>query len=218
LRRRGEAQSFGMTPNIAELTDHTLLKPETTSVEISQLCEEAKKGKCWSVCVNPYWIPTVKQRLNGSGVRICTVIGYPLGATLSKAKAQEATDAVEAGADEIDMMLNTGAAKEGHWNFIEHEIHDVVSAARGKTVKVILDTRYLNEAEVAEAGKRIVAGGAHFVAAWSGLGDLANVIRLIRKTVGSSFGVKACAVPDHAAAEALLQAGANRLGTSGRIF
>jgi deoxyribose-phosphate aldolase len=210
-----------MTENIAELIDHTLLKPEATITEITALCVEAKEYGFWSVCVNPYWIPNVKQLLAESQVKICSVVGFPLGATLSKAKAHETVDAVEAGADEIDMVMNIGAALEGHWDFIEHEIHEVVSAARGRLVKVILETCLLDNAQIIEVSKRVVSGGAHFVKTSTGFsksGATVEVVKLIRQTVGCNFGIKASGgVRDRATAEAMLAAGASRLGTSASV-
>jgi deoxyribose-phosphate aldolase len=210
-----------MTQNIAELIDHTLLKPDATVTEISQLCDEAKKFGFFSVCVNPYWIPTVKKLLADSPVKICTVIGFPLGATLSKAKAQETKDVIEEGADEIDMVLNVGAAKEKHWDFIEHEIHEIVSVAQGRTVKVILETCLLSDQEIVEACRRTVAARAHFVKTSTGFskgGATVEAIHLMRKTVGCQFGVKASGgIRDRATAEAMLEAGASRLGLSASV-
>jgi deoxyribose-phosphate aldolase len=210
-----------MTENIASLIDHTLLKPEATITDITQLCTEAKQFGFYSVCINPYWIPSVNKLLGDSAVKICTVIGFPLGATLSKAKAQEARDVVEAGADELDMVINQGAAKEGHWDFIEHEIHEVVSVAQGRTVKVILETCQLTNDEIVQACERTVKAGAHFVKTSTGFaksGASVEAVKLMRKTVGCAFGVKASGgIRDRATAEGMLLAGANRLGLSASV-
>jgi deoxyribose-phosphate aldolase len=210
-----------LTENIHSLIDHTLLKPDATIREISQLCVEAVEHRFFSVCINPYWIPTARKLVVGTPVKVCTVIGFPFGASLSKAKAQETLAAIDAGADEIDMVLNIGAAKEGHWDFIEHEIHELVSAAKGKTVKVILETCLLKPAEIEEACRRAVSARAHFVKTSTGFsthGATIDAVKLMRKIVGCQFGVKASGgIRDRAAAEAMLAAGANRLGTSASI-
>lgn len=207
--------------DLASIIDHTLLKPDATIREIEQLCREAVEHKFASVCVNPYWIPTVKPLLNGSGVKVCTVIGFPLGASLSKTKIAETRDAIEAGADEIDMVMNVGAALEGHWNFIEHEIHDIVSVAQGKTVKVILETCLLDQARIVEACKAAERGGATYVKTSTGFsksGATVEAVKAMRGAVSCHIGVKASGgVRDRAAAEAMIEAGATRLGTSAGV-
>lgn len=210
-----------MTTNLASLIDHTLLKATATLSEITQLCAEAKTHGFFSVCVNPYWIPDCRHLLEGSSVKVCTVVGFPLGATLSKAKAAETKAAVDAGADEIDMVMNIGAAKEGHWDFIEHEIHEVVSSAQGRLVKVIFETCYLTLDEIKFASERTVNAKAQFVKTSTGFGTAGATvehIKLMRETVGCTFGVKASGgVRDRATAEAMLAAGANRLGLSASV-
>lgn len=206
---------------IATLIDHTLLKPEATHAQIGTLCDEAKKHGFFSVCINPYWIVDAKKLLNGSGVKVCSVIAFPLGAGLPQSKMHAAQDAIKAGADEIDMVMNIGAAKEAHWNFIEHEIHEVVSAAQGKTVKVILETCLLTDTEIVESCKAAQKAGAHFVKTSTGFstgGATVHAVQLMRKTVGDKMGVKASGgISDKATAEALIHAGANRLGTSAGV-
>jgi deoxyribose-phosphate aldolase len=206
---------------IASIIDHTLLKPDATIREIEQLCREAVEHTFAAVCINPYWIPTVKPLLNGSGVKLCTVAGFPLGASLSKTKIAETRDAAEAGADEIDMVMNVGAALEDHWNFIEHEIHDVVSAAHGKTVKVILETCLLDPARIAEACKAAERGGANYVKTSTGFskgGATVEAVKTMRGAVSCHIGVKASGgIRDRAAAEAMIEAGATRLGTSAGV-
>jgi deoxyribose-phosphate aldolase len=207
--------------NLASLIDHTLLKPETTLPQIQKLCAEAKEHQFFSVCINPYWIVDAKKCLNGSGVKVCTVIAFPLGAGLPLSKMHAAQDAIKAGADELDMVLNIGAAKEAHWNFIEHEIHEVVSAAQGRTVKVILETCLLTDTEIVECCKAAQKAGAHFVKTSTGLntgGATVEAVRLMRQTVGDKMGVKASGgIKDKATAEAMVAAGANRLGTSSGV-
>jgi deoxyribose-phosphate aldolase len=210
-----------MTENIASLIDHTLLKPDATADQVRKLCEEAREHGFYSVCLNPYWLPTARKLLAGSAVKLCTVVGFPLGASLSKTKVQETAAVVEAGADEIDMVMNIGAARDGHWDFIRHEIHDVVSAAKGRPVKVILEISLLNEAQIRQACLTTVEAGAHFVKTSTGFaagGATVEAVKLMRKAVGCEFGVKASGgIRDRAAAERMIEAGATRLGTSASV-
>ncbi len=207
--------------NLNELIDHTLLASTATRHQIAQLCSEAREYRFFSVCVNPYWIADCRKLLEGSSVKVCTVVGFPLGATASRSKVAEARVAVEAGADELDMVLNIGAAKEGHWDFIEHEVHEVVSAAQGRLVKVILETAALTPEEIAAASKRVVAAGAHFVKTSTGFGSggaTVEAVKLMREAVGCRFGVKASGgIKTRAQAEALIEAGATRIGSSASV-
>lgn len=206
---------------LAPLIDHTLLKPDATKPQIDQLCAEASENGFASVCVNPYWIADARKRLEGSSVRVCTVIGFPLGATLSRAKIHEAADAISAGADELDIVMNIGAALEGHWNFIEHEIHDLVDVAAGRIVKVILETCLLNEDQIRHACEAATRGRAHFVKTSTGFsigGATVEVVRLMRASVPESMGVKASGgIRTAADAQSMVEAGANRLGTSNGV-
>jgi deoxyribose-phosphate aldolase len=206
---------------IASLIDHTLLKPDATRPHIEKLCQEAAEHTFFSVCINPYWIADAKHFLAGSQVKICTVVGFPLGATLPQSKAHAVEDALRTGADEIDMVLNIGAAKEHHWNFIEHEIHEVVSIAKGHVVKVILETCLLTPEEIVQASLAAQRAGASFVktsTGFNGPGATIEAVKLMRETVGSSTGVKASGgIRDLATAEAMIAAGANRLGTSNGV-
>ncbi len=208
--------------NLAKLIDHTLLKPDATLVEITQLCKEAIEQGFYAVCINSYWIPNARLLLQKSPVKIAVVVGFPFGATLPQVKAYETTAAVAAGADEIDMVMNLGAAREGHWEFIEHEIHSVVSAAHGRPVKVILETTSLTEAQIREACHRAVKGGAQFVKTSTGFGiggATVEAVQWMRETVGPSFGVKASGgIRTKAIAQALVAAGANRLGCSSSLL
>jgi len=207
--------------NLATLIDHTLLKPDATLPQIQKLCTEAREHGFFSVCVNPYWIADCKKALSGSPVKVCTVVGFPLGATLPQSKAHATTDAIKTGADEIDMVLNIGAAKEGHWNFIEHEVHEVVSAAQGRTVKVILETCLLTPEEITAACLAVKKAGAAFVKTSTGFstaGATLENVRRMRDAVGPDMGVKASGgIKDRATAEAMITAGANRLGTSSGV-
>jgi deoxyribose-phosphate aldolase len=207
--------------NLAALIDHTLLKADTTRPQIEILCAEAREYGFFSVCVNPYWIVDSKKLLQGSPIKVCTVVGFPLGATLPQSKTHATVDALRAGADEIDMVMNIGAAKEGHWNFIEHEVHEVVSAARGHVVKVILETALLTPEEITAASRAVQKGGATFVKTSTGFssgGATVEAVQQIREAVGPGLGIKASGgIKDRAFAEALVAAGATRLGTSSGV-
>ncbi len=208
-------------PSLASYIDHTLLKPEATIDQIEALCAEAKEHQFASVCINPYWIPTAKRALEGSDVKVCTVVGFPLGATLSHAKVHETQEAVIAGADEIDMVQNIAAAREGHWNFIEHEIHEMVSTAEGRTVKVILETCLLDDDQIRNCCRAAERAGAHFVKTSTGFstsGATVEHVRLMRESVSEHIGVKASGgIRDLATAQQMIDAGATRLGTSAGI-
>ncbi len=207
--------------NLAGLIDHTLLRSDATLPEIEKLCAEAQEHRFFSVCINPYWISSVRPILKGSDVKICTVVGFPLGATLPQAKAHETRDVVAAGADEIDMVLNIGAALEGHWNFIEHEVHEVVSKAKGLVVKVILETCLLNSEQIVAACLACERAGASFVKTSTGFsksGATVESVQIMNKTVGGRLGIKASGgVRNKEDAMAMLQAGATRLGTSAGV-
>jgi deoxyribose-phosphate aldolase len=207
--------------NIAQLIDHTLLKPDARLEDIKQLCREATEHNFYSVCINPYWINTAKSLLKGSEVKICTVCDFPLGASLPQNNAFAVAKAIAAGAHEIDMVMNIGAALDGHWNFVEHEIHEVVSIANGRPVKVILETCLLNDDQIREACKTSVRAGAAFVKTSTGFskaGATAEAVRLMRETVGPNIGVKASGgVRAAADAKAMIDAGANRIGSSAGV-
>ncbi|MGF1679407.1 MAG: deoxyribose-phosphate aldolase [Candidatus Methylacidiphilales bacterium] len=206
---------------IAPFIDHTLLKADATIGNIQTLCAEAREHGFAAVCINPYWIPTARQALMGSDVKICTVVGFPLGATLSHAKVHETQEAIVAGADEIDVVMNIAAALEAHWNFIEHEVHSLVSTAEGKVVKVILETCYLNEEQIRLSCQACERAGASFVKTSTGFGHAGATVehvRLMRSSVSERVHVKASAgIRDEATARAMLEAGATRLGTSSGV-
>ncbi|MDR1191930.1 MAG: deoxyribose-phosphate aldolase [Verrucomicrobiales bacterium] len=207
--------------NIAKLIDHTLLKPDARLDDIKQLCAEALTHGFHAVCLNPYWISTAKSLLKGGAVKICTVCNFPLGASLPQTNAIAVAKAIAAGAHEIDMVINIGAALDGHWNFIEHEIHEVVSIANGRPVKVIVETCLLNDAQIREACLAAVRAGADFVKTSTGFGKAGatvNAVKLMRATVGPGIGVKASGgIRTAADARAMLDAGASRLGTSAGV-
>lgn len=206
---------------LAGMIDHTLLKAEATALQIRRLCAEAVEHGFYSVCVNPRWIPLAVQSLGHAPVLPITVVGFPLGASLAGAKAREAREAVAAGAQEIDMVLDVGGAKSGFWDEVAGDIREVVAASGGKPVKVILETCYLSDDEIRRACAAAVAGGARFVKTSTGFGSggaSVGHIRLMRDCVGADLGVKASGgIRDTATALALVEAGASRLGCSASI-
>lgn len=208
--------------NIAKMIDHTLLKANTTKAQIVQLCEEAKEYGFASVCVNPTWVATAAELLKGTDVKVCTVIGFPLGANTPETKAFETKDAIEKGATEVDMVINIGALKDGDDELVERDIRAVVEAAKGKAlVKVIIETCLLSEEEKVRACRLAVQAGADYVKTSTGFstgGATVEDIALMRKTVGPNIGVKASGgVRDLQGAEAMIEAGATRIGTSSGV-
>ena len=206
---------------INKLIDHTLLKAFSTEEEIKKLFEEAKTYDFMSVCVNPTNIAFAKKQLEGSDVLVCTVIGFPLGANTSEVKVVETLDAIANGADEIDMVINVGQAKMHNYEYIQEEIRMVVSAAAGKTVKVIIETCYLTDEEKVECCKAAKAAGATFVKTSTGFGPAGATkedIALMRETVGPEMGVKAAGgVRNLDDLVAMVENGATRIGTSGGV-
>lgn len=205
-------------PSKAHLIDHTLLAPTATRDQVLSLCEEAKEAHFASVCVNPYWVPTAHEALQGSGLAVCTVIGFPLGATTTATKEAETRESVAHGANEIDMVMNLGLAKAGEWEGVQDDIRAVVEAADGALVKVILETCLLDNGEIVEACRRSVAAGAHFVKTSTGFstsGATEGAVRLMRETVGPDFGVKASGgIRTAEDFTRIVEAGANRIGAS----
>ncbi|NHC39387.1 deoxyribose-phosphate aldolase [Bacillus sp. MM2020_1] len=210
------------TTNIAAMIDHTLLKPEATRQQIESLCQEAKEYKFASVCVNPTWVSTAKELLQGSGVMVCTVIGFPLGATTYETKAFETKNAIEHGADEVDMVINIGALKDHNDELVEKDIRAVVEAAKGKAhTKVIIETSLLSQEEKIRACELSVKAGADFVKTSTGFstgGATAEDIALMRQTVGPDLGVKASGgVRNTEDVQKMIEAGATRIGASSSI-
>lgn len=207
--------------NVAAIIDHTLLKAEATEKDILKCCEEAKKYGFASVCIHPCHIKLAAEALNGSTVKIATVVGFPLGANLSSVKAFEAARAVEDGADELDMVINICALKQGNADYVESDIRAVVEAAKGAIVKVILENCYLTREEKILACKLCKKAGAHFVKTSTGLasaGALVEDVALMRETVGREMGVKAAGgIRTLASLKAMVEAGANRIGTSSGV-
>lgn len=208
--------------NIASYIDHTLLKPESTESQVIQLCKEAAEFKFASVCVNPTWVETAAAELAGTEVKVCTVIGFPLGASTPETKAFETTDAISKGAGEIDMVLNVGALKSGNTDHVKKDIEAVVNAAKGKAiVKVILETCLLTDEEKATASRLSKEAGADFVKTSTGFstgGATVEDVKLMRQTVGPDLGVKASGgVRSLEDVQAMIEAGATRIGASSGV-
>lgn len=211
-----------MDKKLAAMIDHTILKPEATEEQIKKLCSEAKEYGFCSVCINPCHVKLAAGLLKDSGVKVCTVIGFPLGASTTRIKALETEDAIADGAQEIDMVINVGALKGGRHSYVEDDIRAVVNAAAGKAlVKVILENCLLEKDEIAAACRICKRAGADFVKTSTGFnksGATVEDVRLMRETVGPDMGVKAAGgIRDHAAAAAMVNAGASRIGASESI-
>ena len=206
---------------LTPMIDHTLLKAVATKEQIVKLCEEARQYHFASVCVNPANVSLAAEQLKGSGVKVCTVIGFPLGANTSVVKAFEATDAIANGADEVDMVINVGAMKAGDTKLVYNDIKAVRDASAGKLLKVIIETCYLTDEEKVKACELSKKAGADFVKTSTGFGTggaTAEDVALMRKTVGPDMGVKASGgIRDAEAAAAMVKAGANRLGCSAGV-
>ena len=208
--------------SLAKTIDHTLLKAIGTADQVRELCAEARKFGFASVCVNPVWVPLCAKELAGSGVMVCTVIGFPLGANQSEIKAAEARLAVAQGAHEVDMVINIGAAKAGDWKAVEEDIKAVVAASAGKAkVKVIIETCYLSDAEKAKACEAAQRAGADFVKTSTGFGTggaTPEDVKLMKKAVGGKLQVKASGgVRTYHDAILMLDAGADRIGASSGV-
>jgi deoxyribose-phosphate aldolase len=210
-----------ITKEIASLIDHTLLKANATKEEIVKLCEEAKEYGFASVCVNPVYVNLCKQLLKGTNVKVCTVVGFPLGATTSNVKAFEAKEAVANGADEIDMVINIGALKSGNYQLVLDDIKAVREATRGKILKVIIETAYLTKEEKIKACELAKQAGADFVKASTGFapaGATVEDIALMKSVVGLKIGVKASGgIRTLEDALKMVKAGATRIGTSASV-
>ncbi len=201
--------------------DHTLLKADATSAQITKLCNEAKEYHFASVCVNTCYVPLCRELLKGTDTEVCCVVGFPLGAMATVSKAFETAQAVRDGADEVDMVINVGAAKEGNWKYVEDDIRAVVEAADGKLVKVIIEACLLSDEEKAEACRCAVRAKAHYVKTSTGFsthGATVEDVRLMKETVGDGALVKAAGgIRSYEDAMAMIEAGASRLGCSAGI-
>jgi deoxyribose-phosphate aldolase len=217
----GAGSSVDQPAAMAQLIDHTFLRPEATRQDIERLCREAKSARFYSVCVNPAWVACAAEQLQGSSVQVVAVVGFPLGANSSAAKAYEARDAVAAGASEIDMVLNLGALKEKNYTRVLEDIQGVVQAVQPVPVKVILETAALNEDQKIVASALAQAAGAAFVKTSTGFGGGGATeadVRLMRRIVGAQVGVKASGgVKTVSDVLKFVAAGANRIGTSSGV-
>ncbi len=205
----------------AKLFDHTILKADAGRDAVRKVCDEAKEYGFMSVCVNGYYTAYAAEQLKESGVKVCTVVGFPLGQMSLKAKAAEAAIAVEDGADEIDMVINVGALKDGLDDVVLSDIKAVKKACGSLVLKVIIETCLLNEEEKIRACRLAKEAGADFVKTSTGFstaGATAEDVALMRKTVGAGMGVKASGgIRDKETAMAMIEAGASRLGTSATV-
>ena len=201
--------------------DHTLLKQDATEEQIDRLLSEAKDYDFASVCVNPCWVAHAKSGLENTDVKVCTVVGFPLGATTSAVKAYETKEAIQNGADEIDMVINVGALKSGNAALVESDIRAVVEASGDKLVKVIIETCLLTDEEKVLACQLAQKAGADFVKTSTGFstgGATLPDVKLMRQTVGPDMGVKAAGgARSYADAVAFVEAGATRIGTSSGV-
>lgn len=211
-----------MDKNIAKMIDHTILKAFATENDVKQLCKEAKEYNFFSVCINPANIELAKKELEGSNVKVCTVIGFPLGANTSEVKAFETDDAIKKGADEVDMVINIAALKDKKYDYVLNDIKAVVDASNKRAlVKVIIETCYLNDEEKKIACELSVKAGADYVKTSTGFGTGGSTpedIKLMRDVVGPNIGVKASGgVRNQKDAKAVIEAGCSRIGASASI-
>lgn len=204
-----------------KLIDHTLLKADSTKEAITKLCEEAKEYDFASVCVNSSWVSYCKEQLKGSGVNVCSVVGFPLGAMCTKAKAFETQCVIEDGGDEVDMVMNIGALKEGNYELVLNDIKAVIEAAKGHCVKVILETCLLSEEEIRKACELCVEAKATFVKTSTGFstrGATVEDVKIMKSVVKDNAFIKAAggvrSVDD---LKAMVEAGASRIGTSSGV-
>ncbi len=206
---------------LAKYFDHTLLKSSATCADVEKICDEAIQYGFFGVCVNPVHVQMVKAKLSGSGVKTCSVVGFPLGANSTAVKAEEARLAVAEGADEVDMVINLGALVEGSFTFVERDIRAVVEAAGEAWVKVILETCLLDDNQIVTACELCKSAGAHFVktsTGFSGGGATVEHVSLIKKIVGDELLIKASGgIKNLAEVRAMLEAGADRIGASAGV-
>ncbi len=207
--------------NINRLIDHTLLKPDAKQEEIEKLCAEAIKYHFMSVCVNPCNVNLCAKLLKGSDVKVCTVIGFPLGANISKTKIEETKYCLENGASEIDMVINIGRLKDKDYDYVENEIREIKNVCKDNILKVILETCLLSDEEIVKACQLSQNAGADFVKTSTGFskgGATTHAVKLMRETVKDALGVKASGgIHSYEEAMAMVEAGANRIGASSGI-
>lgn len=208
--------------NLSKYIDHTILKPNASEDDVKRICDEAKEHNFASVCVNPSYVKYVSGSLQGTDIMTCAVIGFPLGATPKEVKAFEASNAIQNGAEEVDMVINVGYLKSKKYNEVEEDIKAVVDTAKGKAhVKVIIETCLLTDDEKVKACELSVAAGADFVKTSTGFstgGATIEDVKLMKKTVGNRAKVKASGgIRDYNTAVAMIEAGADRIGTSSGV-
>jgi len=209
------------TVNMAKLIEHTLLRPDAAETDILRLCNEAKRYGFFAVCVHPFFVKTVKALLLKSKIKISTVIGFPLGLTLAEVKVYESMQAVLNGADELDMVMNIGAAKSGNWKTVEKEISDVITATPDSIHKIIIETCYLTDDEKMNASLAAMNAGAEFIKTSTGFGPAGAVIKdveLIRSVTGGRTDIKAAGgIKTLKNVMEFINAGATRIGTSSGV-
>lgn len=207
--------------NLAKLIDHTILKPVATQEDVRRLCEEARQYGFFSVCINPFWVSYAKELLKGSDVKVCTVVGFPLGANTTAVKVYETQDALKNGADEIDMVINIGALKAQDYKTVLEDIKAVRQACLGHVLKVILETSQLTDEEKVKACELCAEAGADFVktsTGFTGGGATAPDVALMRKSIPSHMQVKASGgVRTREDFDAMVAAGATRIGASSGV-
>ncbi len=220
---QGEQRMPGSASSVARLIDHTLLKPGATRDQIAQLCDEARRYRFASVCVNPANVALCAQLLVGSGVPVCAVVGFPLGATPTEVKVFEAQQAIDAGASEADMVINIGALKSGDYEWVKRDVASVARAchARHVILKVIIEAALLTDEEKEVACQLAMAAGADFVKTSTGFGPggaTVEDVTLMRRVVGPTIGVKAAGgIRTYADAQKMIAAGATRIGASSGV-
>lgn len=207
--------------DLAKYIDHTLLKADATIESITMLCNEAAEHHFAAVCVNPVYVDLAAHLLAGTEVKVATVVGFPLGATFTDVKVHETKEAILRKADEIDMVINIAAVKAGQWDAVTEDIRQVVAAAEGKPVKVILETAVLTDEEKRQACQASIAAGAHFVKTSTGFGPggaTVEDVKLLKSVVGDKAEVKASGgIRTKEQFEAMIAAGATRIGTSAGV-
>ncbi len=208
--------------NLQKYIDHTILKPDTIKEDVIRVCEEAKEYGFYSVCVNPYYVPLVKEQLKNSDVKVTSVIGFPLGASISEVKAFETDRAIRDGANEIDMVINVAALKNKEYDYVLNDIKSIVNVCKGRALlKVIIETCLLTDEEKIKACELSKEAGADYVKTSTGFstgGATVEDVALMRKTVGDTMGVKASGgVRTTEDAKKVIEAGASRIGASSSI-
>jgi len=206
---------------LAKMIDHTLLNPSATQDQVERLCREARSYEVYAVCVNSIWVPFAVNMLKGTGVRVCSTVGFPLGTSLPAVKAFEAHTVTSLGVAEVDMVINVGALKSQDMAAVREDIVQVVKACKEAPVKVIIETSYLSDDEKVQACRLAQESGAAFVKTSTGFGSggaTVDDVRLMRRTVGERFGVKAAGgLRTYKDCIAMIEAGANRIGTSSTV-